>query len=236
MSAVIATVKLHTNQREQAFVVPLTITGTVAVISVLISLVFWRSGSIPGSDGWIQGSQANSGIGFALAGFLIYAGVAAVATTFPFALSLGTSRRAFITGTLVWQALTAAYLALILLALLGLELATDHWFVGFYVFDIILLGAGDPLRLLTIVFLGVFTALSIGSVFAAAWVRFGTRGPQYIAAGLVVIILVAVLVVLPSLPAIAAAFELWWLVVLVGGVIVLSSVGSWLLLRRAIVR
>ena len=168
MSTVIATVKLHTNQREQSLLVPLYITGTVAVISVLISLVFWRSGSIPGTDEWIQGSQFNPGIGYALVGFLVYAGVAAVATTFPFALSLGTSRRAFTAGTLLWQALTAAYIALILLVLLGVELATDHWFFGFYIFDIFLLGAGDPLRLLAIVFLGVLTSLSVGGVFAAA--------------------------------------------------------------------
>lgn len=236
MSTVIATVKLHTNQREQSLLVPLYITGTVAVISVLISLVFWRSGSIPGTDEWIQGSQFNPGIGYALVGFLVYAGVAAVATTFPFALSLGASRRAFTAGTLLWQALTAAYIALILLVLLGVELATDHWFFGFYIFDIFLLGAGDPLRLLAIVFLGVLTSLSVGGVFAAAWVRFGARGPQFIAAGLVLVILVAVLVAIPSFAALAAAFELWWLAALAGGVILLSSAGSWLLLRRAIVR
>lgn len=236
MSAVIATVKLHINQREQALLVPLYITGTVAVISVLISLVFWRSGSFPGTEGWIQGSQSNPGMGYGLLGFLVYAGVAAVATTFPFALSLGTSRRAFITGTLLWQAFTAAYVALVLVALLGLELATDHWFFGFYIFDIFLLGAGDPIRLLAIVFLGVFTALSVGGVFASAWVRFGARGPQLIAAGLAVVVIVAVLVAIPSFAALAAAFELWWLAVLAGGVILLSAAGSWLLLRRAIVR
>src|SRR5699024_2095646 len=158
----------------------------------------------------------------------------AVATTFPFALSLGTSRRAFITGTLLWQAFTAAYIALILLALLGLELATGHWFFGFYIFDILLLGAGDPMPLLAIVVLGVLPSLSVGGVFAAAWVRFGARGPQLIAVGLVLVVLVAVLVAIPNFAALAAAFELWWLATLAGGAILLSSAGSWLLLRRAI--
>ncbi|WP_417554764.1 hypothetical protein [Microbacterium sp.] len=117
--------------------------------------------------------------------------------------------------------------------MLGLELVTDHWFVGFYIFDILLLGAGDPYRLVIIVFLGVLTSMNIGSVFAAAWVHFGARGPQFIGAGLV---LVAVLMAMPSFAAIAAAFELWWLAVLAAGMIVLSSTGAWLLLRRAIVR
>lgn len=236
MSAVTATLKLHLNQRQQALLVPITITGTVAVISVLISLVFWRSGSVPGSEGWIQGSQFNPGLAYALVGFLVYAGVAAVASTFPFALSLGTSRRAFIAGTFLWECLTAAYVALLLLALLGLELATGHWFVGFYIFDIHLLGAGDPLLLLAIVFLGVLTSLSVGGVFAAAWVRAGVRGPQLIALGLVLLLLVAAIVVVPSMEAVLAAFEPWWLAAAAIVVVVLASVGSWLLLRRATVR
>src|ERR1700712_6047069 len=102
MSAIAATVRLHLNQRRATFVVPLSIAGMVAVISVLISIVFWRSGSIPGSAGWIEGSQSNPGIVYALVGFLVYLGVASVGSTFPFALSLGATRRAFVAGTLIW--------------------------------------------------------------------------------------------------------------------------------------
>jgi hypothetical protein len=236
MNAIASSVRLHLNQRRATFVTPLYIAGTVAVISVLITLVFWRAGSVPGSRAWIMGTQSNPGIVYALVGFLVYLGVASVGTTFPFALSLGATRRAFVAGTLIWDAITAAYIAVIFAALNLIELATHHWFASFYIFDIYVLGGGDTLRLLIIVFLGVLTSLTIGGVFAAAWVRFGSRGPQFIAVGLVVVLIVAAIIVVPDIASIATAFQLWWLAVLAIVVVVASSIGTWSLLRSAIVR
>ena len=236
MSAIVSTVKLHLNKRAATFVVPLYIAAIVAIISVLISLVFWRSGSLPGTAGWIQGSQNNPGIVYALVGFLVYLGVASVATTFPFALTLGATRRAFVAGTLIWDVITSAYIAVIFVVLNAIELLTNHWFAGFYIFDIYVLGGGDPLRLLSIVFLGVLTSLTVGGVFAAAWVRIGARGPQFIAVGLIIVIVVALIIIVPSMGTIVANFRLWWLAVAAGGAIVLSCVGTWLLLRPAMVR
>jgi len=236
MSAVVSAVKLHLNQRRVTFVAPLSIAGSVALISVLISLIFWRAGSQPGSTGWIQGSQSNPGLAYALVGFLVYAGVASVATTFPFALTLGATRRAFVVGTLLWDAITAAYIAVIFAILNTIELVTHHWFAGFYIFDIYVLGAGNTGRLLLIVFLSVLFSLTIGGVFAAAWVRFGARGPQLIAVGLILVLAIAAIILVPDAAAIVAAFQLWWLAVAAGIAIVLSSVGTWLLLRPAIVR
>jgi hypothetical protein len=236
MNAIVSTVKLHLNKRSATFVVPLYIAAIVAIISVLISLVFWRSGSLPGTAGWIQGSQSNPGIVYALVGFLVYLGVASVATTFPFALTLGATRRAFVTGTLIWDVITSAYIAIIFAILNVIEIATHHWIAGFYIFDIYVLGAGDYGRLVTIVFLGVLTALTVGGVFAAGWVRFGARGPQVIGVALAVVILIALIFLVPSAAAIVAAFQLWWLAVAAVIAVVLSSIGTWLLLRPAIVR
>lgn len=236
MKAVASTLKLHLNLREHTFLIPLSITGLVAAISVLISLVYLRSGSAPGSAGWIEGSQANPGILYALTGFLVYLGVSSVATTFPFALTLGATRRSFVAGTLLWYAFTAAYLAVVLAVLAAVEVATGHWFTGFYIFDVNVLGAGDTGRLLTIVFLGVLGALTVGGVFGAAWVRFGARGPQLIAVGVVLALAVLAIVLVPEAATIFAAFRLWWLAAFAGVVIALAAVGSWLLLRPAIVR
>ena len=236
MSAVVTTVKLHLNRRTETFVVPLLIAGTVAIISVLIALIFWRSGSQPGSEGWIEGSQSSAGIVSGLAGFLGYLGVTAVATTFPFALTLGATRRAFVAGTLIWNAITAAYVAVILAVLNAIEIATNHWFAGFYIFDIYVLGRGDTLRLLLIVFLGVLATLTIGGVFAAAWVRFGALGPQLVAGGVILALAIVAIILVPEAVAIAAAFQLWWLAIVAVVAIVLSATGTWLLLRPAIVR
>ena len=147
MSATVSTVRLHLNQRATSFLVPLYITATVAVISILISLDLLARRQRAGQRGLDRGSQANPGIIYGLAGFLIYLGVASVSTTFPFALTLGATRRTFVAGTLLWNATMALYLAAVFAVLLALELATDHWFVGFYIFDIHALGAGDFGRL-----------------------------------------------------------------------------------------
>lgn len=236
MSAIIPTVKLHLNKREQTFLVPLYITAMVALISVLISLLFWRSGSLPGTEGWIQGSRSNPGLLYGLAGFLVYFGVQSVATTFPFALTLGATRRAFAGGTLAWHVITSAYLAIVLGALCLIEIATDHWFSGFYIFDLYILGAGDIGLLLPIAFLATLTLLSVGGVFGAAWLRFGARGPQVIAVGAAIPIIIALIIVIPYFPEIIASFQLWWLAVAAGVIIALSAVGTWRLLRPAIVR
>jgi len=236
MSAIVSAVKLHLNRRRQVFLVPLWIAGVVGVISVVIALIFWRGGSQPGTAEWIQSSRSNPGIIYALGGFLVYLGVSSVGTAYPFALMLGSTRRAFAIGTLAWQALIAAYVAVVFLVLELIEVATHHWFVGFYAFDIYVLGAGDPWRLLVIVFLGVFTFLAIGAVFAGSWVRFGVRGPQLLALGLVVVIGLGIAIVVPGLGAIVAAFQLWWLAVAAGVVIVLASLGTWLFLRSAVIR
>lgn len=236
MSAVVSTVKLHLNQRTSTFLIPLNIAGLVAAISVLISLVFWRSGSQPGTAAWIEGSQSNPGMAYSFAGFLVYLGVASVAMTFPFALTLGATRRAFVVGTLLWDVITAAYIAAIFAALSALETATNHWFVGFYIFDINILGAGDIGLLLTIVFLGVLTALTAGGLFAAAWVRHGALGPQLVAVVIVVVLAVAAIIVVPEAATILTSVQPWWLAVAAGIAIGVSSVGTWLLLRPATAR
>lgn len=236
MSTLISTTKLQLNKREVTFGVPLYITGLVAVISVLISILFWRSGSLPGSPEWIQGSQSNPGIAYALAGFLVYLGVQAVATTFPFGLTLGATRRGFVGGTFLWGVAVSAYLTLVFAVLTMLEVATDHWFSEFYIFDVYILGAGDLRLLVPIVFLSVLSMLSIGGVFGASWIRYGARGPQFVGIGVAIVLILALIAILPAAGDILAAFELWWLAIVAGCVIALSCMGTWLLLRSATVR
>lgn len=236
MSAIISTTKLHLNKRATTFLVPLYIAGLVAVISVLISLLFWRSGSLPGTAGWIQGSQLNPGMAYALPGFLVSLGVRSTATTFSFGLTLGTTRRSFVGGTLLWAIIASAYLTVVFALLMMLELVTGHWFAGFYIFDIYVLGAGNFGLLVPIVFLATLSLLTIGGVFGASWIRFGANGPILIGVGVAIVIILTLIIIIPSAAAILAAFELWWLAVVGVVVIALSSIGTWLLLRSAVVR
>lgn len=236
MNAVAPAYRLHLNKRETTFAVPLYITATCCLISILIALLFLRAGSEPGSAGWVQGSRSNPGLAYALVGFIVYLGVQSVATTFPFALTLGTTRRGFVVGTLLWAATLSAYLTAVFTVLTLVEKATGHWFAGFYLFDVFILGAGDITRLVPIVFLATLTALTVGGVFGAAWVRLGSRGPLAIAIALIVVLLIIAIAIVPFAPQIVAAFQLWWLAIAAGIAIAGSAVGMWGFLRSAIVR
>jgi hypothetical protein len=236
ISAVIPSVKLHLNKREMTFLVPLYIIGLVAIVSVLISLAFLRAGSEPGSEGWLTGSRNNPAFMWAFPGFLVYLGVQAIATTFPFALSLGATRRSFVGGTLIWAVITSAFITTVMAVLMSLEIAAGHWWSGFHIFDTFILGMGELSRLIPIVFLGTLTCLTVGGGFGASWVRWGSRGPQAIAAALAIVLIVGVILVIPSAAEIFANFELWWLAVAAIVVITISATGSWLMLRPATVR
>ncbi|MCU1406719.1 MAG: hypothetical protein JWQ43_3022 [Glaciihabitans sp.] len=236
MSAIVPTVKLHLNKREMTFIVPLTITVVVAIVSVLISLIFWRFGSEPGTPGWIEGSRNNPGIAWSLPGFLIYLGVQSVATTFPFALALGATRRSFVAGTLLWWGGVSAYLTAVLALLMSIEMASGHWFSGFHVLDVYVLGAGNLGILIPVVFLGTLTFLGIGGLFGAAFVRFGARGPQALAVLIGVVVLLGIVLFIPAAEEMAAAFRLWWLAVVALVIVAVALIGTWLLLRPATVR
>ena len=236
MNGVRAAARLHFTKKEMTFLVPLYITGVTAVITVLISLVFWRAGSTIGSEAWVNGSRTNAGMAWGLAGFLTYMGVQSVATTFPFALTLGSTRRAFVSGTLLWAAGTAVYLTAVITALAVLELATGHWFVGFYIFDVYTLGSGELARLIPTVFLGSLFCLTVGALFGASWVRFGSRGPLLLGAGLIILTLTVLVVTLPFLTASIADFQLWWLAAIATAAIALAALTTVPVLRSAVVR
>ncbi|HEY8589753.1 MAG TPA: hypothetical protein VIL55_09410 [Naasia sp.] len=239
MSAVPApldVVRLHLSKRYSMFVVPLFIVAGVFVVTAVIALAFQRLAAGADMADAIDGARQNPAVAWALSGFMVALGVQGVATAFPFSLALGTTRRTFTLGTLLTNGLIAVYVTAIFLALLGLELLTNHWFVGIHLVDVYILGAADPLQLAVIVFLGALTLLSAGSAFGAAWTRFGPTGAAVLGMGLGLLLALALLLLAPSLPDIAASFRAWWLAVAAGILIVAASLGTLLFLRGASVR
>lgn len=236
MSRVTRVVRLHLNKPETVFGVPLYILGTVMLISAIIVFTIQRAGGDPASAEYAEGARMNMGMVWALPGFLVYLGVQMSATSFPFALALGSTRRAYVAGTAIACALQAAYLALVFVIMLGLELATGHWFVGIYLLDIYVLGAGNVWQLAATAFLGVFLCLSIGSVFGASWVRFGPRGPVALGLGLAVLLALALLIAAPHLGEIVGGITGPGLALAAVGLALLALLGTWLGLRRAAIR
>jgi hypothetical protein len=235
-SRIVPVVRLHFARRMNLLLVPLFVVGVTFVVSVVVQLAIQRAGGDAGSLEYVAGARSNPGVAWALAGYLVATGVATVASTFPLAAALGTTRRDFALGTAATQALTALFVTAFLVGLLGLERLTDHWFGGFYVVDVDVLGAGDPLVLGLAAFLGSWLALSIGGVYGASWLRFGPRGPLVISVAVVVVLAAVVLAAVPSFAAVAEAFRPWWLAVAAAALTALSVAGTFGFLRRASVR
>lgn len=236
MNRTLKVTRLHLNKLSSFLVAPLGIVAVVMVVSIIIALAIQRGGSPVDSASYVEGARWNSGIVWSLPGFLIYYGVQAVATTYPFGLALGSTRRDFILGTTVANILQAAYVAILLVVLLGIELVTDHWFMSVYVLDVNALGAGNPWILMASVFLGVLFCLTIGGLFGSIWVRFGPKGPAIAGLALGVVMAVALLILAPNLVELIFDITAQGLAIAAVAMIVVALGGTWLAMRRASVR
>lgn len=228
--------RLHLNKWVTFTVTPVMILVIVFIVGIVVQLAIQRAGVDVNSAEYIEGARMNSSIIWALPGFLIYYGVQGVATTYPFALALGTTRRNFVLGTLVANAVQSAYISLLLLALLGIELATGHWFVNAYIFDVAALGSGNALVLLATSFIGVLVFLTLGGLFGAIWVRFGPKGPIVMGLALGLAIAIIVLVIAPQFIEIVTSITRASLAVTAVVVILVAMLGTWAAMRRASVR
>ncbi|MCT2086213.1 hypothetical protein M3D75_08830 [Microbacterium enclense] len=224
--------RLHFSQRGLLLRTPPLIMLVVFALTVIFAVIFFRMGSVPGSSGWVQNSRSNAAVFWALPGFFGWLGVQTVSLTFPLALSLGTTRRTFVVGTVLTHVAISLYVTAMLLVLLGIELATGHWFFHIYMTDVWILGAGDPFQLAATSFLATLMVLSVGGAFAAAWVRFGALGPTALAAALVLVLGIVAILLIP----LAAAFQPWWVALAAEIAIVLAVLGQYILLRRTTVR
>lgn len=236
MNRTLKVTRLHLNKLGTVLLTPLSILATVMVLSIIISLALQRAGMSPSDPSFAENARYNAGVAWSLPGFLIYYGVQAVSTTYPFALALGTTRRNFILGTFLANTLQAAYISLVLLALLGLELATGHWFTSSYVLDTYVMGSGNPLVLLATSFIGVLGCLTIGGVFGAIWVRFGSKGPAILGLALGLIVAVGVLLAAPYLGEIIPSITGGAIALAAAVIIAISLVATWFAMRRASVR
>lgn len=236
MNRVLKVTRLHTNKLGSFIGVPVVILALVMVVSVIIALAIQRAGGATSTADYIEGARWNSGIVWSLPGFLIYYGVQAVATTYPFALALGTTRRNFILGTALANLLQSLYIAVLLVVLLGIELATGHWFASVYVLDTYMVGAGNPWVLGVTAFLGVWFCLTIGGFFGAIWVRFGAKGPAIVGASLGLVLAGLLLLLAPQLPELVAGITRGGLAVGAIAVIVAALAVTWFAMRRAAVR
>lgn len=236
MNRIANVARLQMNKREVTFLVPASIVAIVLVVTAIIAIALQRAGLDPNDPGYAEGARHNAGMVWSLPGFLVYYGVQAVSTTFPFAMALGATRRDYVVGTAFANVVTSLYIAAIMTLLLWIELATGHWFIDIYALDVYLLGSGNALVLAATVFLGSFAAMSIGGVFAAVWVRYGNKGPTVLGLGVGLLLAVFVLVMVPYAAQIFAGFTATSAVWIALAISLVSILGTWLAMRQTAVR
>ena len=236
MKSILKVTRLHLNKPEVMFAVPTYIVGVVLIITALISFAMQRSGVDPTTVEYVEGARWNQGMIWSLPGFLIYYGVQAVATTYPFGLALGATRRAHVLGTALANGILSAYVAALMTLLLGIELATGHWFFNIYALDTYMLGAGNPFVLFVTAFLITFLSTTLGGLFGAVWVRYGSKGPTVVALGIGLVLVVLFLVFVPKIEEIIAAITRPLLAGVGVGIGVTALAATWWVMRRASVR
>lgn len=236
MSRPTAVLRLHLTKRLYVFGVPAVILGVVIAVSLLIAVGMSRFGVDTTTVEHLENARYNSGVLWSLPGFLIYMGVQAVSTTFPFGMSLGTTRRSYSTGTALYFGLQAAYVAAISMALYGIEIATNHWFMNAPVFDVNALGSGNVLAVGATVFTLVFFSLTLGGLFGALYVKARSRGPLILAIALGLSLVLLVVILAPNLADIVQSLTRWSILATALGLSVVAVAGEYFALRTASVR
>lgn len=236
MSTTTSVVKLQFAKRDLAFLTPLATILLTLVLTGIIAIILQRAGLDPDSPNYAEGARQNPGMMYALPGFLIYMGVQSVGTTFPFAMSLGTTRRNFVAGTALTFVGISLYVTVIMTVLLALEKLTNHWFANIYAVDVYVLGSGDFGLLIPIAFFATLACLSIGGAFGAVYVRYRNRGPVVMGLSIGIVLAVAALILVPYFGDIAEGFNRWWGFLLAVVICGASLLGMRLALGRASVR
>lgn len=211
--------------------VPLIVTGGAWLVSTLI---FWIIRANTPADAFIEGV---SGAGQAPIWVFLYVGITSLTNTFPFALAMSVTRRSFYLGTALITAAASAGLATLYSILRPIEIATNGWGVGNYMFAIPWLRDYAWWQGWLLVFILPLVMFVIGFWFAAIYKRYGAPVGTlaWIAVSLLIIAAVAVITWQRWWPEVGAWFgaqtpasaAAW-----IAGLVVVLGASSYLSLRR----
>jgi hypothetical protein len=160
MNRAVAVMKMHLVDQLTLVVMPLGILASAYLVNVLV---------------WLPLAEDNRKTGGALALpiFVLAAAMFAVVRGLPFALGMGTTRRAFALGTLMTGGVLAAGFGTLYLVLGQIEDATGGWGLNGTFFDYGFFNRSPwPLTwlMLVVTFLAMWV---LGAVLASVWPRWG---------------------------------------------------------------
>ena len=159
----VAVMRMHLVDRATLFVLPL---GIVAA-SFATNIVIW---SLVPTDGRSTGGAASLYV------FVAIAAMFAVARGLPFALGMGSSRRAFALGTGLTGLVIAAVMGTIYLVLRTLERATDGWWLQGSFFDFPWFDQA-PWPVVWLLFVvSIAATFALGAWLSGIYARWGTPG------------------------------------------------------------
>ncbi len=214
---------------------PIILAGATAVV-IVIFLMVSHFASVPPADltaGFRQGNQAPVWI---FPGYAISMGVLAYARTMPYAIGMmGSTRRQFWLGTMLWIAVQTAYMTALAAVFLLVEQLTGGWFVGAPVLGTSAVGSGDLGTFVMVISTLIALSLTVGTALAAIYLRWGTTG---VWVGVVCLVLVVLLVAAMILASGIGLLEFLSthphvkFAALLLGLTVLSAAVSWAVIRR----
>jgi hypothetical protein len=170
--------------------------------------------------------------------FAMIIAVQAMLRTFPFSLGFGVTRRDFYLGSSVAFVILAAIFAAVVTLLGSIELATNGWGIGGYLFAPAYFSDSFWLARFAVYFLLLLFLMFLGAVVAAIYMRWRAFGVSlfFILLGVVIVAAIAVIALTHEWTAVwgwvdrTGAFGLvvWSLIPTA-----ISAVGGFLVLRRA---
>ncbi|HXD27307.1 MAG TPA: hypothetical protein VN621_00965 [Arthrobacter sp.] len=228
-------VRLHFAGPMRLLGVPVLILATTTAVCVAIMLLVLSFS--PGDPAEIsEGFRYNQAPLWCFGGYFVSVGVMAYARTMPFAMGMGATRRQYWTGTAVALLLEALYIGAVMTVFLALEKSTGHWFTGTHMFDVYVMGNGSYRDIFLMGFGISMLMLFVGTMFASVFIRWNTRGVLLVVVGIVATVLLlawASLTLGIDVLGYFASDIVARVALLMATLGVVSSAGSWLVLRRA---
>ena len=166
--------RLYLANRSWALYTPIYILIGMTILSVLVGALIGIVTGFPLPEGDTVAMRYNAGAVYSIPGFLFSVGVLAMNRNFSMALAFGSTRRNFWFGSALGFVLTSLLVGLGSLIFLGLEFATDHWFINARAFDVDALGNGDPWLTFASMFVLSLVSLFAGAFFGTIFRAFGT--------------------------------------------------------------
>jgi hypothetical protein len=207
---ILSVARLHLVNRYNVFIVPWMILGFIFIVNLVVWWIITASVNSPTDRADVMSGLQYSGASFYIFIFMMFLGIQAVSSSFPFALGFSATRRDFWIGTsLTFVALSAAYSAA-LTVLAGIEVATGGWGFGGTMFATFFFGGAEaswPLRF--VLYFATFAFFFFtGAAASTIYQRWRMNGMLVLFGGLTILLLgsLALVTVTSSWPLVGAWF------------------------------